>query len=69
MHNVPLEFWPAALRDAASTGEKIFASDKDLRWQRAVGDVVGSTVIPAAVLLTGESVISLNHSRIYQWPP
>jgi hypothetical protein len=69
MHNVPLEFWSAALRDAASTGQKIIASDKNPRWQRAVGDVIGSTVIPAAVLLTGESVISLNHSRIYRRPP
>jgi hypothetical protein len=28
MHNVPLEFWSAALLGAASTGEKIIASDK-----------------------------------------
>ena len=28
--------------------KKIIASDENPRWQRAVGDVVGSTVIPAA---------------------
>jgi hypothetical protein len=49
MHNVPLEFWSAALLGAASTGEKMIASDKNPRWQRAVGDVIGSAVIPAAL--------------------
>jgi hypothetical protein len=48
MHNVPQESEPAALLAAASTGEKIIASDKNPRWQRAVGDVAGNAVIPAA---------------------
>jgi hypothetical protein len=48
MHNIPLESGSAALPAAASTGEKIIASDKNSRWQRAVGDIVGNAVIPAA---------------------
>jgi hypothetical protein len=48
MHNVPLESGSAALLAAASTGEKIIASDKNPRWQRAVGDDVGNAGTPAA---------------------
>jgi hypothetical protein len=49
MHNVPLEFWPSAWLEAAPTGEKIIASDKNPRWQRTVGEGVGSGTIPAAL--------------------
>jgi len=48
MHNVPLEFESAALLGTASTGQKVIASEKNRRWQRAVGDVVASAAIPAA---------------------
>jgi hypothetical protein len=50
MHDVPLEFWSAALFAAGSTGEKMIASDKKCRWQRTVGDVVGNAAVPAAFI-------------------
>jgi hypothetical protein len=50
MHNVPLEIWSAAWLGAAATGEKIIASDKSTRWQRAVGDFICKRGDPGGVI-------------------
>jgi len=69
MHNFPLAFGPAALLGTASTGEKIIASDENPRWQRAVGGIVGSVLIPAAYFADFLVSYFANDSRVFLWPP
>jgi hypothetical protein len=69
MHNVPLEIWSAAMRGATLPGEKIIASDRNLRWQRTVGVVAGNAATPTAFFADQLVSYLQNDSRVFQWPP